>query len=534
MSEETPAPRPMRPPPPHAWSHIAIAFSLFVLAAAACGGLVVQFMRSRPMDLRGHTALLADNLEDLLVLNRVPREQIQRSPAADGRDDGALWWSFEFDVRVPESISVVGLEKVVASNMPLQDVSVSVEPGHTIRLALGRREFAVVRLAGRPERVDRSAACAGVADQVVRILETCTPPPSSIDRSPAEAFENADTAWTLTRIRAVAPSGLEPDAVRAALEAAVAGQGVDLRTGPSATPSESTFTLSLSGLDCVELVLVGAVAELPAIELPVVPVRPAKTPADGDAALPAYDDLPLNSVDLDDSGAAPAASGAKAAGDAGPRIAIIVDDGGYPGESTEAILGLDTGLTLSILPNCDETTSTAQRAAEKGFEVMLHMPMETNSKSAKFPGSIKIAMTKDEIRALTEKALAQVPGAVGVNNHTGSKFTADEKSMRAFLELVKERGLYFVDSRTTAETVAYTLAQELGVPSAERDVFLDNEADVGKIRTQLTELVDTAKEQGAAIGICHFRPKTAQALAEFLPTLEESGVTLVHASELVH
>jgi polysaccharide deacetylase 2 family uncharacterized protein YibQ len=286
------------------------------------------------------------------------------------------------------------------------------------------------------------------------------------------------------------------------------------------------LTVAYHGLDCVELAFRQRTAGLPPVQLPTMPGQTRGGEETSAARSPVTSVASLDSTEPGKGPSTPEPARK-------PRIAIIVDDGGYADTSTERILSLNQALTLSILPDCEATTSTARRARELGFEVMLHMPMETHSKKAKFPNAITTDMTEAQIRERTGRALAQVPGAAGVNNHTGSKFTSDEKSMRALLNYLKELSLYFVDSRTWHETVAYTLAQELGIQSAERDVFLDNDAEPAAIRNQFDELVTIAKQQGFAIGICHFRPRTADVLAEVLPELRKKGVEIVHVSEVV-
>lgn len=214
------------------------------------------------------------------------------------------------------------------------------------------------------------------------------------------------------------------------------------------------------------------------------------------------------------------------------RLAIIVDDGGYGGAVTDSILALDPRLTLSILPNTPVGRRTAEAAVALGFEVMLHMPMQNNGSKLLHDGQLNLGMGEDEIRRLTRDALSQVPGAVGVNNHTGSKFTSVARGLALFMEEVLEQDLYFVDSVTVADSRAYEIARAFGVPSASRDLFLDNESDPEAIRGRFRELVELAKSRGSAIGICHFRANSAAVLAEVLPGLAAEGVQLVHASEL--
>jgi polysaccharide deacetylase 2 family uncharacterized protein YibQ len=216
-----------------------------------------------------------------------------------------------------------------------------------------------------------------------------------------------------------------------------------------------------------------------------------------------------------------------------PRVAIIVDDGGYGGEQAEIILELDRRLTLSILPYTPDGKNLAERAAARGFEIMLHMPMENLDDSLRHEGQLDVGMSREEMSRLTTAALAQVPHAIGVNNHTGSKFTADAASVRSFLNWVDGSGLYFVDSGTTAHSVAYDSARELGIPSAARTLFLDNSDDPVEIRDRFLELVSEALHQGEAVGICHFRPATAKVLAEMVPQLASMGIELVPMSQLV-
>ncbi|MFO7976997.1 MAG: divergent polysaccharide deacetylase family protein [Candidatus Hydrogenedentota bacterium] len=215
------------------------------------------------------------------------------------------------------------------------------------------------------------------------------------------------------------------------------------------------------------------------------------------------------------------------------RVAIIVDDGGYGGLASDAILTMDPSLTLSILPGTPFATETAQSAQTRGFEILLHMPLESGNGRNAYPGELTTAMGASEMEERLTEALAQVPGAVGMNNHTGSKFTADEQAMKRLLGALKKQGMFFVDSRTTAETVAETVARELEVPVARRSVFLDNETDPEYIRGQIAALVEAVKTDGHAIGICHFRGTTVAMLPETMRLLKSQGISLVHVSELV-
>ncbi|MBI4556028.1 MAG: divergent polysaccharide deacetylase family protein [Candidatus Hydrogenedentes bacterium] len=269
---------------------------------------------------------------------------------------------------------------------------------------------------------------------------------------------------------------------------------------------------------------------LPAVQLAELPPQP--TPAVAAGPPPPLEELPLESSGIEEAEVTPLSRPA-AVDVVAPRVAIIVDDGGYGGDVTDQILSLDSALTLSILPHTPAAEDTARRAAELGFEVMLHMPMQPSLSGSLFPGEITITMNEVEIRALAANALAQVPGAVGVNNHQGSEFTRNEPAMRFFLAVVKEHSLFFVDSLTTAESVACTLARELEIPCTVRDVFLDHQNNPEYIRERFDTLVERSRVHGRAIAICHFRPITATLLAELLPRLAQEEVELVHVSELV-
>jgi len=210
-----------------------------------------------------------------------------------------------------------------------------------------------------------------------------------------------------------------------------------------------------------------------------------------------------------------------------------VDDGGYGGEPTEIILGLNPALTVAILPNTPHATTLAGDAKQRGFEVILHMPMENTSPTLVHPGQLDGGMDAAEIRRLTESALAQVPGAVGINNHEGSKFTTNAKALGRFMDGIRDSGLFFINSRTTTESVAFEVARQFGIPTAACSLFLDSDSDPGAIRAQFGQLIGEAKAHGSAIGICHFRKNTAEILRETLPKLPGEGVELVHVSELV-
>lgn len=217
-----------------------------------------------------------------------------------------------------------------------------------------------------------------------------------------------------------------------------------------------------------------------------------------------------------------------------PRIVIIVDDLGYDLNTAQRILALDLPLTLSILPYAPETGAVVKEGHKRGSELMLHLPMEPENFPSlnPGPGALLVDMGDEEILHVLASDLEQVPGARGVNNHMGSYFTEKRNKMAVVLGELKRRHLYFIDSRTTTKTVAYTLAKEMGVPTANRNVFLDDILSSRAIGFQMRRLMGIAKASGGAIGICHPHPKTIEMLKAYAPRLKKE-FQVVYASDLV-
>jgi hypothetical protein len=217
-------------------------------------------------------------------------------------------------------------------------------------------------------------------------------------------------------------------------------------------------------------------------------------------------------------------------------VALIFDDAGASVAQLEPILSLGRPVTIAVLPGLPASRAVAERAAAAGLEVLLHLPLEpeeTENARPLGPGGVTTAMSDEEIAAVVRDGLVDVPGAVGVNGHMGSKATADRRVMTAVLAVVRERGLFFVDSRTTVRTVALPVARALGVPATERTVFLDNEDDPAYIGGQIERLLEAGRAKGWAIGIGHAQRITAEVLRHYLPEFEKAGLVLVPVSALV-
>jgi uncharacterized protein len=221
-------------------------------------------------------------------------------------------------------------------------------------------------------------------------------------------------------------------------------------------------------------------------------------------------------------------------GDKPPLVAIIIDDIGYDSQIAQKLLSLDAPLTFSVLPDGPFSRQLADAARSKGHEIMLHLPMEPMEfpKVNPGPGALLSRMTPDELIIQLGRDLDQFPGLKGVNNHMGSGISTSPDRMRQIFSILKKRGLYYIDSRTTAETVALPSAQLLQLPFAERDIFIDHFEDESFIRSQLDKLIKRAQEQGYAVGIAHPHAITLRMLSEFLPELK-ANVELVPASMVV-
>ena len=220
---------------------------------------------------------------------------------------------------------------------------------------------------------------------------------------------------------------------------------------------------------------------------------------------------------------------------ANPRLAIIIDDLGSDRAAAEAVFALGYPLTVSVLPNHEHSVDIAQEAHRRGFQVMLHLPMQSVANETPEAQELHPGMPASEVAALVDLFLKNVPDAAGVNNHQGSQATADGALMDELMPVLRDRRLFYVDSRTTAATVAYDTAQDFGVRSAFRNVpFLDDVAEVAAVRKQLELALRGAREKGEAVAIGHPHAATLQALREVLPQARAQGVRLVPASELAH
>jgi uncharacterized protein len=220
---------------------------------------------------------------------------------------------------------------------------------------------------------------------------------------------------------------------------------------------------------------------------------------------------------------------------AGRKIAIILDDVGFERQPLEKWAELGVPVTFAVIPFTPRATWAANLLNERGFEIIVHLPMEPNGYPRFDPGegAVLASMDDQEIQRLTLSALRSVPNARGMNNHMGSRATADRRVMASVLAAVRENGGFYIDSRTTAASVGETMARELKIRSASRNVFLDGETTEAAVRQKIDELAAVADRDGIAIGIGHVYPVTLRVLQEEIPRLVAAGYEFIPASAAV-
>ena len=218
-----------------------------------------------------------------------------------------------------------------------------------------------------------------------------------------------------------------------------------------------------------------------------------------------------------------------------PRIAIIIDDIGYDRIIAEKFLELDAVITFSILPHSPFQNTISRIAHSKGFETMLHLPMEPKEypKVKPGPGALLMSMSPDQLLNQLINDLDAVPYIKGVNNHMGSKMTENSDQLYQIFSVLKQRGLFFIDSRTTSKSLCKPSSRLSQIPFAQRDVFIDHIPEPDFIRKQIKMLIRIANKKGRAVGIAHPHIETYEVFREVLPELNKK-VRLVPASEIVH
>lgn len=221
------------------------------------------------------------------------------------------------------------------------------------------------------------------------------------------------------------------------------------------------------------------------------------------------------------------------ASDARPSITLIIDDIGYNVELGERAIALPGAITFAILPHTPHGSELAELAYQNGKEIMLHAPMSNQANMALGPGALTNDLDKEAFTQTLSAAIDAVPHLQGVNNHMGSALTELEIPMTWVMETLKERGLYFVDSYTTSKSVAGRVAKEHEIPTLTRNIFLDNVQEHDAIDREFKTLIARARSKGVAVGIGHPYQATIDYLEVALPILEQEGIDLIFASQMI-
>lgn len=594
------------------WGDIFI-LSLLITLCGALGFSVSTYLHNRPANVTPVVNPLADQFEQLLVDNFIPRQNIRLV-----REDTVISGKERYNVRtyeiqLPDTINWPGLRRLLVEALARKQVTLvesASEPKsgqYRVTLSLGRCPFVEAVFNAAENRTVSGPNCEELMDVARQAMLAVGVISGAITMEPEHQAEDTTEAFSvhlpsgidILKIENALADAISPfDGFLEVLEEKPDGRVIrmSLMSGPCATlrlmpePASSNATPDTASSP-PDGTSPASVEPVSAPEHPVEQTAPASSSGETSAAklsqtrwehpghaflnlvspsvllgslsiappdtippeepetlsenlpLPVAGDDPTSDVSgsepelntpLSEPAETPQETYSVLAGPQPvmrPRVAIILDDGGWGSWETEEILAMDSRLTLSILPNTPYGTETAQRGLELGFEIMLHMPMQ-NGRSH-FPGELRTDMNAATIRELTLQAVNQVPGACGANNHTGTTFTRNRPGMEAFMDVMVELGWFFVDSRTIPNSVAYTVAMEKGVPALNREIFLDHENTPTYINRQFRSLITLARKNGRALAIGHFRSNTVRALKVWIPELEKEDIDLVHVSELL-
>ena len=350
----------------------------------------------------------------------------------------------------------------------------------------------VYRLVALPPDYRERLEAAGPIEPVTVELAAAAPGPSIAAIEPAAGQALADSLPEGLRLTRQLEPELRRDLARLpGAEELAAGQRLSATPfGTTADPALETATSSPAAAT--------AAAAASLVTLPVPPRRPPAAPRDG-----------------------------------APLVAIIIDDMGYSPASLTRLARLPGPLTLAFLPYADATRPMLEMAKRGDFELMLHLPMEPLGDADPGPEALLVGLSADELRRRIRWAIGEVPGAVGVNNHMGSRFSAYPAGLEVVMEELRRYGLYFLDSRTNPESQAERKARAAGLPAGSRNVFLDHDPDPRAITRQLALVERVAERQGTVIAIGHPYPTTLAALEAWLPSLERRGFRLARVSEVI-
>ena len=245
---------------------------------------------------------------------------------------------------------------------------------------------------------------------------------------------------------------------------------------------------------------------------------------------PSYEEPAAKVVEAEQSTVSPSEPESKPA-----YIAVVIDDMGISPNHTKEILSMHIPITSAFLTYGHNLSTLVAQAIEAGHEVIMHTPMEPEGAANLAPDTLKVSMSDDEIKSIFLSMLSKFDGidVKGINNHMGSLFTESAEKLDVVMSILKEKEMYFLDSKTSKYSQGENVAAMEGVDYIARDVFLDNENDYEKITTQLKKAEKIAHKRGYAVAIGHPKSKTFLALRDWFETLEKKGIKLIHLSEMI-
>ena len=216
-------------------------------------------------------------------------------------------------------------------------------------------------------------------------------------------------------------------------------------------------------------------------------------------------------------------------------LAIVVDDMGSSMKEVQELAAINMPLTFAIIPGLPKAKAVADYAHARGRDVIIHIPMEPQGYPAQRveANALLMSSSAEEIESRIKDFIREIPFVIGANNHMGSRFTESEVQMKPVIATLKENGLFFLDSRTSPKSVGQKIASAMGVRTASRSVFLDNEQSVEAVKRELESAARIAGKRGGAIAICHPHSATIQALRETMPKLAAEGTVFVTAVQLL-
>ncbi|MFC1704461.1 divergent polysaccharide deacetylase family protein [Candidatus Omnitrophota bacterium] len=218
-----------------------------------------------------------------------------------------------------------------------------------------------------------------------------------------------------------------------------------------------------------------------------------------------------------------------------PKIAIVLDDWGYNLKNQQFLESVDFPITISVLPFLPYSKKIVEVASQGNVEVMLHLPLEPHYKAeiGLERYVVFVDMEYKRIQQIIDDAIRNLGGVSGVSNHMGSKATEDASTMEAVYRILKQKNLYFLDSRVTPDSICQDAAKKVGIKFTQRSVFLDNKANREYIQSQIDTLIAKAQKEGKAIGIGHDRVLTLEVIKECFQDLNNGDFELVFVSDLV-